>query len=174
VLSDFEVQYPVSFAIELQQLSEEKPNEAARASMLAMAASPASTRRNSLPAQQPPQLPMSARPGLSQASPASSTRSLSPGVGGRSTDNRARQKGKQPRTSTDAESQSTSTNISDEADSFKKLRRQTYYRECSRQFVRYFSDAGTHYVFDADNTLMLITLSCEACEAKKLHPSENR
>jgi len=32
--------------------------------------------------------------------------------------------------------------ISDEADTLKKVRRQTNYRECSRQFIRYFADAG--------------------------------
>jgi len=32
--------------------------------------------------------------------------------------------------------------ISDEADSTKKMRRMTHYRECARQFIRYFTDAG--------------------------------
>ena len=34
--------------------------------------------------------------------------------------------------------------ISDEADTYKKIRRQIAYRECSRHFTRYFSEAGTH------------------------------
>jgi len=37
------------------------------------------------------------------------------------------------------------TVISDEADSHKKMRRQTHYRECSRHFIRYFTDAGTQH-----------------------------
>jgi len=143
-LTNLEVQYPVSFAIELQQFFEEKPTEA----MAAMTGSPGNTRRYSFQSQPPAQPPTSARPGMAQASQTSSSRSLSSSVSGRSTDSQGKQKGR----TADSENQST-TNISDEADSFRKLRRQTYYRECSRHFIRYFNDAGTRYVFDSDSTL---------------------
>ena len=139
-LSNFEVQYPVSFAIELQQLQDEKPTDAA----MAMASvGPSGSRSNAL---RQTQLPISARLGALQASTLTSTRGLSSSVGGRLADSRGRQRGRQPGT-TESDNQPT-TNISDEADSFKKMRRQTYYRECSRQFIRYFSDAGTRYMFD--------------------------
>jgi len=40
---------------------------------------------------------------------------------------------------------SSTQHITDEADSYKKLRRQTQYRECSRRYIRYFTDEGKLY-----------------------------
>ena len=53
--------------------------------------------------------------------------------------------------------------ISDEADSNRKMRRQTHYRGCSRQFIRYFADAGTH------TTSQLV--SCDTFFLKSFSPT---
>jgi len=137
-LADFELQYPVSFALELEQLVEEKPAETD---------DPRETRRGFTNLRMPDtrhgqpisQQPMAVRLGMRRMSGGTDGRSTpTKGGGGVRTANR----GGQRRKTLEPESDKPKSIISDEADSYKKLRRQTHYRECSRHFIRYFTDAG--------------------------------
>lgn len=165
-LTEFEQKFPVSFAVELDQLHEQKlaltaaDNRAASSTSISSTSSksrqPSSTkrrgfvgvggggagaaRRNSIP-----QPPIAVRLGIRRSTTGGRTAPSSSGGGkagvmaGR---DRTAASGK--KLSGESEkSEKQSAVISDEADSYKKMRRQTYYRECSRHFIRYFTDAGT-------------------------------
>jgi len=88
-----------------------------------------------------PQPPIPERPGTSRAPAGRNARQRRPSLSGASsTSSRGGERGERKRRR--SETETPVTTISDEADSLKKIRRQTHYRECSRHFIRYFTDAG--------------------------------
>ena len=146
-LTEFELKYTVSFALELEQLFEEKSAATGESAAAANAGNKGRVSwRNSKKAKPSaptvPQAPSADRYGMQHRGGISGRSMVSNSSSTGSGSTRSNDRGRWRRGSEEADGKPVKT-ISDEADSVKKMRRQTNYRECSRHFIRYFSDAGT-------------------------------
>ena len=145
-LIDFEIRYPVSFALELEHHVEERQTTTPSDTNPAAAKANKGMWKNSYrPAAgqfAAPQPGIAERFGTSRAARGNVNSRRPSGVttGASSGSSRASERRETKRRKSEADA--AATNITDEADSLKKIRRQAHYRECSRHFIRYFADAG--------------------------------
>ena len=147
-LTEFETRYPVSFAIELEQVYEEKAATAETQYTLATKMGPGKLGSTStVSAGSSLGIPADSKSSKNKRVPLSASSTLTKmrqnqGAGQRKQDPFPEKTEKRDMQQRRPSAEKQPVVITDEADTYKKMRRQSHYRECARQFIRYFTDSG--------------------------------